>query len=133
MMWLLLSYCVLLFGLWGICFLPTTVIYVRRLHMQGLGLSLPGVILLKYPSSETVLRHELTHQKQMRRWSPFGVALRLGYHYGRGFWQAYRSGNMDSILNVFWDLWRKNPLEIEANAAMHCQEPLPRHWVLNPK
>ena len=59
-------------GLWAwVLVVPVVVIRVRSLHVRGaLGLALPGFILMTGAGwSEGVLRHELEHQRQMRRYS----------------------------------------------------------------
>lgn len=107
--------------LW-VCLVPTAVIRVRRLHLGALGLALPGLVMLdRGCASERILRHELAHQRQMRRYTPLGVALALGWHYGWGFIRRRRLNR-----EVFWDLWRTNPLELEAIEAMDLTRPLPR-------
>lgn len=108
--------------LWSITYImPTRVILTSRLPMGALGLALPGCVFLR-PSNrlEMALRHELVHQKQMRRYTPLGVALLLGWHYGRGFLFRKRISRAD-----FVDLWKENPLEIEANKHMYDRDPLP--------
>ena len=107
--------------LWGICFLPPKIKYVDRLHMGARGLALPGLVLLRYGETKMSLKHELTHIQQYRRYSPLGVALILGWHYGYGFYRQWRAGRSFN----FWTLWAKNPLEIEANKIMYSTaEPL---------
>ncbi len=103
---------------------PPTVLYIKRLHLGGKGLALPNLILLTHDVADdsAVLRHEYTHIQQMKRYTPIGVALMLGWHYGRGYLihiLKYRS------LPSFISLWRTNPLEIEANQKMHLDTPLP--------
>ena len=114
------------FGPWiWVLLIPPVVIFVKRLHFNGaVGLALPGVILLTdTTNAKQVLRHELTHQKQMRSYSPLGVAALLGWHYGRGFVRHFFHYHR---VPSFWQLWRENPLEKEANLAMNLDEPLPR-------
>lgn len=110
-------------ALWGwMAWGPVVVQKVRWLPLGGLGLALPGLILLRPEAwREEILRHELAHQAQMRRWSPLGAALILGWHYGRGFVTAR---TIDRA--TFMDLYQSNPLEREAFAAMHENGPLPR-------
>lgn len=112
--------------LWAwVLLVPPVVIKVRRLHVRGaLGLALPGLIFLTPQAwNEQVLRHELAHQQQMRRYSPLGASLLLGWHYGIGLirWRM-RTGTWPSI----WNLWHDIPLEREANEAMKASAPLPR-------
>ena len=102
------------------------VLEVLRLHIRGaLGLALPGVIILAHPvwGNERVLRHEVAHQRQMRRYSPLGAALILAWHYG---YQSLRFRIREGRWPSFWRLWAANPLEREANEAMESKEPLPR-------
>ena len=119
-------------GLWAwVLVVPVVVIRVRSLHVRGaLGLALPGFILMTGAGwSEGVLRHELEHQRQMRRYSPWGAALILGWHYGRG---SIRELVQHGRLPPFWSLWASCPLERAANAAMTRRDPLPRHIVWAP-
>jgi hypothetical protein len=103
--------------LWGISFLPTKVVYVNRLHMNARGLALPGLVLLKEGEPMESLNHELTHILQYRRYSPFGVSLILGWHYGVGFLRQWHQKQPF----CFWSLWSTNPLEQEANERMYAQ------------
>ena len=101
----------------GQTFLHNCGIRIRTLFLRrAQGLALPGLILLTAAGwSERVLRHELEHQRQMRRYSPLGAALLLGWHYGRGIVQALvQHGRLPS----FSSLWHSCPLELAANAAM---------------
>jgi len=101
---------------------PPIVLTVRSLPLGGLGLALPGLILLQdVYATEPVLRHELVHQQQMRRYSPLGTSLLLGWHYGVGFLRLRRMGRV-----AFWSLWATNPLEHEALRGMNRTEPLPK-------
>ena len=104
--------------------MPTQVISVKRLPLGGLGLALPGFIFLTKPVwNESTLRHELAHQRQFRKYSPLGAALLLNYYYANEFLRyRLKTGNSPSLLT----LWHKNPLEIEANAVMADNTPLPR-------
>lgn len=101
--------------LW-VLLVPPRIVRVRWLPSGALGLALPGLVLLTTVGDcRAVLRHELTHHLQMRRWSPLGVALQLGWHYLlRPLLQWVRGGDLPS----FHDLYRTCPLEQEANAAM---------------
>ena len=101
--------------LWALMFLPPKVFTVDRLHMGGLGLALPGMVFIVEGEPTSTLHHEQTHTLQMRRYSPIGVALYLGWHYGTGFlWQKISGHPLN-----FNELWESNPLEIEANSRMH--------------
>lgn len=98
------------------------VVVVRWLHLGGLALALPGFVVVRAGyASEPVLRHELTHIAQMRRYSPIGASLLLGWHYGFGFLR-HRAVSRE----VFWQLWRENPLEREAMEAMYVTTPMPK-------
>lgn len=108
---------------------PPRLVWVRRLFGGAQGLALPGLILilarLKPDGSggpgpaAAVLRHELVHRDQMRRYSPLGTALLLGWHYGAGFLR--QRGRVS-----FLDLYRANPLEREAFRGQERRDPLPR-------
>ena len=88
------------------------------------GLALPGYIFLtEAAANETVLCHEIVHQKQMLRYTPLGVAIYLGWHYGKGIVSHYMQHGR---LPRFVDLWATNPLEVEANSLMCSKAPLPR-------
>ncbi len=105
-------------GIWALMFLPPKEFTVSKLHMGGLGLALPGMIFIVEGQPESTLHHEQTHILQMRRYSPVGVALFLGWHYGTGMmWQKITGKTVD-----FLSLWTENPLEIEANQAMYKGE-----------
>lgn len=118
---------VVTFILWAwVWIVPVRVIKVKRLYVEeAKGLALPGFIFLTEDAwdDERVLRHELVHQQQMKKHTPLGVALMLGWHYGVGFVIGLiKSGRRPK----FEDLYYTNPLEIEARAAMNSTEPLPR-------
>lgn len=102
---------------------PTIVVRVDRVPFGALGMALPGVILLRRDTGERVLRHELGHQDQLRRWSPLGAALMLGWHYGLGFLRQRRL-DRSTFMRLYWD----NPLEREACGRMDDSTPLPRLW-----
>lgn len=109
--------------LWlGLLVLPTVVVRVDRLHLGAYGLALPGVVFLVGDAGEGVLRHELEHQRQMLRYTPFGVAAFLGVWYGVGLLRGR---------HTFRQLWEKNPLERGANAAMAGRDPLPRRFAID--
>jgi hypothetical protein len=104
---------------------PTGVLSVPTLSRRGgLAASLPGLILIRPEGfTESVLRHELEHQKQMKLYSPVGVAMFLLWYYFSGALRGrLRSGRWPD----FWELWSMNPLEIEANKAMLKTDPLPK-------
>lgn len=105
---------------------PVRVLEVRRLPGGALGMALPGLVLLTRAGwCRAVLRHELAHQRQMRRWSPLGAALALAWHYGLApLGQLLRRGRAPGLR----ELYRTCPLEREANAAMVLQHPLERVW-----
>jgi len=109
---------------------PTLVLPFPFLPDGILGLALPGVVLVR---SETytwrILRHELHHVRQMRRWSPLGICLLQLYRYllrpllilaGQRRWPG------------LGELYHSNPLERNAYAAMDRDDPLPRHWGKRP-
>lgn len=114
--------------LWAwVWLVPTCVVRVKRIYAGALGLALPGLILLRRDADDSVLRHELQHVRQLRRYSPLGASLLLAWHYSVSAIQhRQRTGQLPS----FWTLWQKNPLEIEANQAMRDNTPLPRYWAV---
>jgi hypothetical protein len=101
--------------------------YVKRVrslrYTKASGLALPGLILLTDRGfTKWALRHEYEHIRQMRRYSPLGVLLLLGWHYGLGYLLSIaRHGRWPD----FWQLWSENPLEKQANAAAWNNGPLP--------
>ena len=100
---------------WALMFLPPKIFTVDRLHMGGLGLALPGMVFIVDGEPLSTLHHEQTHTLQMRRYSPTGVAMYLGWHYGTGLlWQKTTGQPLN-----FWTLWKSNPLELEANDRMY--------------
>jgi len=105
---------------------PTLVLRFRFLPDGILGLALPGLVLVRAETyTWRILRHELTHVRQMRRWSPLGTYLAQVWSYllrplGILLFQRRRPG--------IWELYRCNPLEQEAFAAMDEDGPLPRTW-----
>jgi len=96
---------------------PVRVVRVRRLWKSGaLGMALPGVIFVTPAGDHPgVLAHEMVHQKQFRRYSPFGASILLGWFYLSG---AMRYRWQRGRWPQFWELWSSNPLEQEANEAM---------------
>lgn len=110
--------------LWAwVWLVPPMVVRTRRLLAGAKGMALPGLILLRPGEGESTLRHELVHLRQMRRYSPLGTALLLGWHYGNGF---ARHRRVDAP--TLWRLWSQNPLEHEAMQDMHLTTPLPKVW-----
>lgn len=93
--------------------MPVKVIRVSRIWKTGAhGLALPGLIFLT-PAGDNpcTLAHEMVHQKQFLRYSPLGVSLLLAYYYAINLIRLRRAlGRWPT----FWELWRANPLEIEA-------------------
>ena len=120
MMWLIGTNLVLWAWVWLV---PPVVVRTSRLLAGAKGMALPGLILLRPGERESTLRHELVHLKQMRRYSPLGTALLLGWHYGRGF-ARYRRVDAPTL----WRLWSQNPLEHEAIQGMYLTNPLPKVW-----
>jgi len=114
----------LVLWLW-VLLMPTRVVLVPRLHVsRAKGLALPGVIFLTASSfNEEALRHEYTHIRQMKRYSPFGVALLLGFGY-------LRLASIHLVKHrsrpTFWQLYKQHPLEREAFAAMEKKDSLGR-------
>lgn len=107
---------------------PTVVVTVRRLHLGASGLALPGVVLIRDGAGEHVLRHELAHQDQYRRYGVTGTALRIGGHYVLELARALRA---TKEVPSFYSLWARHPLEVEANRAMCRCGPLARHVAVN--
>jgi len=104
----------LLLAPWAIVWLPPLVVGIRPGRAQGL--ALPGLVLADR-CDPAILRHEFAHTRQMRRWSPLGVALFLGWHYGR----AMVAGQS------FLAAYRVNPLEVAACREADLHLPLLRH------
>lgn len=114
--------------LWAwVWLVPTLVVRVKRIHAGALGLALPGVVLLRSGVGEEVLRHEMQHIRQFRRYSPCGASVLLAWYYAV---PALRVRRRTGCWPSFWSLWRSNPLEIEANRAMGESGPMPRHWIV---
>jgi hypothetical protein len=110
--------------LWAwVWLVPPVVVRTRRILFGARGMALPGLILLRFGEGESTLRHEMVHLRQMRRYSPLGTALLLGWHYGRGF-VRYRRVDVPTL----WRLWSQNPLELEALRDMPLTNPLPKVW-----
>ena len=101
---------------------PILVKPVGRLPYGAPGLALPGIILLTHPDNAFVLRHELAHIAQFRRYSPLGAHLLIAWHYGRhALSTRRRTGHWPSKL----ELWSANPLEIAANQQACTGHPSP--------
>lgn len=113
-------------ALWAwIWVVPTLVLRCRRLPPGILGVALPGLVLVR-PETYTlaILRHELCHVRQMRRWSPLGTWLAQLYNYLlRPLGIALREHRWPGMA----ELYHSNPLERQAFAAMDEDRPLPRN------
>ena len=95
--------------LWAWCWLPVLVVRTGRLPMGAHGMAVLNFVFIRKgidanstPSYSYVYRHEFGHVCQMRRFSPWGVALFLGGWY---FWQCIMKRK------AFAKAWRFNPLE----------------------
>lgn len=110
------------FLLWLVIIIsPVIVIKVRSIRYPWLkpkGLTFLHIILIEKESfNQTILRHELVHVSQQRRFSPLGLALFMFLHYLYLFIR-YRS---------FSEVYRRSLLEKEANSKMYdFNKPLPR-------
>lgn len=109
---------------------PTLVLRFPFLPSGILGVALPGLVLVRAETfTWRVLRHELFHVRQMRRWSPLGTYLAQLYSY------LLRPLGI-LLLQRRWpgldELYRANPLERAAFAAMDREDPLPRTWGARP-
>jgi hypothetical protein len=109
---------------------PTLVLRFRHLPDGILGLALPGLILVRPETFTTaILRHELTHLRQMRRWSPLGTWVAQFFNYlVRPCWIVLGQRRRPRLRELYWS----NPLEREAFAAMDQEGPLPRTWGARP-
>jgi len=109
---------------------PTLVLRFRFLPEGISGLALPGLILVRAEAyTWRLLRHELAHVRQMRRWSPLGICLAQCFSY------LLRPAGILLVrrrLPSLGELYRSNPLEREAFAAMDQAGPLPRTWGARP-
>ena len=109
---------------------PPLVLRFRFLPEGIQGLALPGLVLVRGDAyTWALLRHELTHVRQMRRWSPLGIFLAQLYNYlvrplGILLAERRRPG--------MTELYFSNPREREAFAAMDQDGPLPRFWGARP-
>jgi hypothetical protein len=109
---------------------PTLLLRFRFLPSGILGVALPCVILVR-PETFTwrILRHELCHVRQMRRWSPLGTCLAQVYSYGlRPLLILLTQRRRPGLNELYWS----NPLERQAFAAMDREDPLPRTWGARP-
>lgn len=100
---------------WVLVWLPPMVVRFRP--GPALGMALPGLVLVAR-WDEHILRHEFAHIRQMRRWSPLGAALFLGWHYGRALLQGKR----------FFEAYHSNPMEQGAEREAKRALPLMRHF-----
>ena len=117
--------------LWAwVWLVPTLVLRVRFLPAGILGLALPGLVLVRKEAyTWRLLRHELTHVRQMRRWSPLGLALAQGCNYlVRPLVILVTERRRPGMSELYYS----NPREREAFAAMDGDGPLPRHWGARP-
>ena len=111
--------------------LPPLVVRVR-FKIGAKGMALPGLICLdasvfdRAQEREFVLRHELVHTSQMRRYTPLVTALMLGWHYLGGALKAKLKGRPVSFVHLYCT----NPLEREAHDKMHLPTPLSAHLLL---
>lgn len=137
--WDLAAACGINLVLWAwVWAVPPRLVWVRHLFGGAQGLALPGLILIpeRFRTDETdgtgesqrtdcpdraevILRHELVHRDQMRRYSPLGTAILLGWHYAAGFLR--HRGRVS-----FLSLYLANPLELEAFRGQNRRDPLPR-------
>ena len=110
---------------------PTLVLRFPLLPPGIQGLALPGLILVRREAfTWRLLRHELAHVRQMRRWSPLGTWLNQVFNYlvrPLGILLARRRWPGLS------ELYFSNPLEREAFAAMDRDDPLPGTWGARPE
>jgi len=104
-----------LLGPWLLVWLPPVVLRLRP--GAALGMALPGLVLVAC-WDDRILRHEFAHTRQMRRWSPLGMSLALGWHYGRALLrgQSFRAA------------YAANPVERAAEREAKRGMPLLRHF-----
>lgn len=109
---------------------PTLVLRFRFLPDGILGVALPGLVLVRAETyTWKILRHELTHVRQMRRWSPLGTWLAQAWSYLlRPLGILVTQRRWPGMRELYW----ANPLEREAFAAMERLDPLPRTWGARP-
>jgi hypothetical protein len=113
--------------LWAWVWLVPTLVVPFRFLPEGIqGLALPGLVLVRREAySRRLLRHELTHVRQMRRWSPLGIALAQGWNYlVRPLVILVRERRRPGLSELYFS----NPREREAFAAMDDDGPLPRYF-----
>ena len=119
----------LILWLW-VWMVPTLVLRFRFLPSGILGVALPGVILVRAETfTPRILRHELVHVRQMRRWSPLGTWLAQVYSYILRPLAILLAQRRWPGLG---ELYRLNPLEREAFADMDREGPVPRTWGARP-
>lgn len=122
MNYLLIGLTILLVLNFMVYLFPPIVIRVRRLPVHGAkGLLVLSFIFLRYDVGEVVLRHELVHWEQQRRYTPIGAMLFNGWHYGKAFIRR----------ESFICAWRNNPFEKEANEKMFQSTPIRKVWRVN--
>ena len=127
LMWLLELDAALWLWVWLV---PTLVLRFRWLPSNIQGVAFPGLVLVRAETfTKAILRHELTHVRQMRRWSPLGTWLAQAWSYLlRPCWILARHRRWPGL----WELYYGNPLEREAFAAMNEEGPLPPTWGVRP-
>jgi hypothetical protein len=105
---------------------PTLVVRFRFLPQGILGLALPGLVLVRGEAyTLRLLRHELAHVRQMRRWSPLGLCLAQAWNYLlRPLVILVSERRRPGMAELYYS----NPREREAFAAMDEDRPLPRYW-----
>jgi hypothetical protein len=112
-------------GLWIVQWvIPPIVIKVDKILFidQAQGLTFLIFIFVKRVTySEPVLRHELEHFRQLKLYSPFGMALMLAVYY------------LLLLLKhrAFSVVYRESIFEKSANRAMRSTDPLPRMIYFN--
>jgi hypothetical protein len=117
--------------LWAWVWLVPTLVVRFRFLPQGIqGLALPGLVLVRGEAyTWRLLRHELTHVRQMRRWSPLGLCLAQAWNYlVRPLVILVTERRRPGMTELYFS----NPREREAFAAMDGEGPLPRHWGARP-
>lgn len=105
--------------------LPPVVILVEEiklLHLRPQGMAVFFCIIIKRSSySDAVVRHELEHLRQMRLFSPIGLAVFILFHYGY-LYLRYRSFAM---------VYSQSLLEKWANDKMYnTAHPLPSNLII---
>jgi hypothetical protein len=124
--WILLTVliCNLAAELWMLL-LPPVVIQIQRfplLRRQPHGMAFLNLVVIRSGMSNEwlgqVLRHELEHIEQQKRFTPLGCAIIMIMNMG---WLLIR---YRSLKTAYWDAF----LEKQARSAMDCQAPLPHLW-----